>query len=598
MGDSQNHMYTYVVFEVGGIQNYILGTGRMKEMIGGSELVESLSKSFLQKAITEFVSHGTKFIPFETADGARPPENSEILIVQRNAGNIHLIFSNHDDAKAFVTFFSKKVLERFSGLPFFGALDDELEWNAKSFSECRSRLSSMIQRQRNIVSTNAGSGMFPIFQRAPADGEPAVAFIMTGADRNGVFVSEASKARMADSLIKDSDRRLRLNNASGEDSSEFEAYKNRFNSSLSSLQSDEGQGKDLNWDDIEWPKDLGELTGGQGKIAFIHMDGNDFGKMFNTELEREIDVGTPEEQLSQKLTVMGALSRSVSSCSRKAYARAIEAIIPYCHFVSNRPVMPFRPLVLGGDDITVIIRADLALIFVDAFEKGFEQASAEIAQGSDGKRVLTLGMGMLVASSGFPFLKAFELIEDLAGKAKQITVSNKPDAFRPGSIDYLVVTNEIENDLDALRGRTEIARDKSVLSTKPFILEPYNPANLDRIPAGATLLPDFVKKGVRVLTSLARSQVRGAAAACREGAVYSQKYFDQLKANLHTATGGRMNKSLMSDAELDEIFPEGGFFINGADGKKRCALYDYLELAHLSEVGCSSLSSYFGGKHD
>lgn len=37
----------YVVLEVGGIQKYILSTGKLKEMIGGSELIESLSDNYL-----------------------------------------------------------------------------------------------------------------------------------------------------------------------------------------------------------------------------------------------------------------------------------------------------------------------------------------------------------------------------------------------------------------------------------------------------------------------------------------------------------------------------------------------------------------------
>ena len=39
--------FGYVVLEVGGIQKYILSTGKLKEMIGGSELIESLSAKYL-----------------------------------------------------------------------------------------------------------------------------------------------------------------------------------------------------------------------------------------------------------------------------------------------------------------------------------------------------------------------------------------------------------------------------------------------------------------------------------------------------------------------------------------------------------------------
>ena len=48
--------FGYVVLEVGGIQKYILSTGKLKEMIGGSELIESLSAKYLD----EVNSHSSK----------------------------------------------------------------------------------------------------------------------------------------------------------------------------------------------------------------------------------------------------------------------------------------------------------------------------------------------------------------------------------------------------------------------------------------------------------------------------------------------------------------------------------------------------------
>lgn len=37
----------YAILEIGGIQKYILATGKLKEMIGGSQLVEEMSKKIL-----------------------------------------------------------------------------------------------------------------------------------------------------------------------------------------------------------------------------------------------------------------------------------------------------------------------------------------------------------------------------------------------------------------------------------------------------------------------------------------------------------------------------------------------------------------------
>lgn len=38
----------YAILEIGGIQKYILATGKLKEMIGGSQLVEEMSKNSLK----------------------------------------------------------------------------------------------------------------------------------------------------------------------------------------------------------------------------------------------------------------------------------------------------------------------------------------------------------------------------------------------------------------------------------------------------------------------------------------------------------------------------------------------------------------------
>ena len=73
----------YVVLEVGGIQKYILSTGKLKEMIGGSELIESLSDNYL----TDFANNNGLTV----LDKIRKPEDNEILPLQRNAGAMHLL---------------------------------------------------------------------------------------------------------------------------------------------------------------------------------------------------------------------------------------------------------------------------------------------------------------------------------------------------------------------------------------------------------------------------------------------------------------------------------------------------------------------------
>lgn len=78
----------YVVLEVGGIQKYILSSGKLKEMIGGSELIESLASDYLDDYAEK---HDYKLL---TKDEIRQPKDREILPLQRNAGTLHLLCSS------------------------------------------------------------------------------------------------------------------------------------------------------------------------------------------------------------------------------------------------------------------------------------------------------------------------------------------------------------------------------------------------------------------------------------------------------------------------------------------------------------------------
>lgn len=75
---------------------------------------------------------------------------------------------------------------------------------------------------------------------------------------------------------------------------------------------------------------------------------------------------------------------------------------------------------LGGDDVTIVIRPDLALYFIDAFVKEFERYSnqAFIEQNKNNPNAnrqdkLTVGVGMVVCPTGYPFLKPLICLKSL-----------------------------------------------------------------------------------------------------------------------------------------------------------------------------------------
>ncbi len=551
--------FGYVVLEVGGIQKYILSTGKLKEMIGGSELIESLSAKYLD----DFAQNNHLNILKEI----RKPVDNEILPLQRNAGAMHLLFSSEAKGREFLKNFGLKLLADFPGLPIFGALE-ECEFTSSGIREAKFKLSNKITVQRNKYPTSTGMQLLPICAEAPLDGEPAIGKVSYGKNASSEIISLSSKTKRNEQLLEDSKGRLR------------------------EIEPDDGVGPDLKWSD-----DLEEIACGSEKVAFIHIDGNDLGKRFRQELENISDKETDEDKTGQQapseyryqnainvIKTMSALSNTVKETTTAAFKKGLSECLKHTRSTDSKGklLVPARPLVLGGDDVTVVIRADLALYFIDAFVKEFERYSNQELGKKDPKDKLTVGVGMVVCPTGYPFLKAFDLSEELVKNSKELTAHMDN---RPSSMDYIVITNDTENDIDSIRAHLFTAEDGSKLTAKPMLLSGNN-------------LAQFVENGISVLEKLPRSTLRNSLSVCRKGVNAALQNYTKLKDNIERGLGGRANQNQMGATEFSELFKEGvetkGFFYKDKeDNNYKTKLGDYIELNHLLPEELKDYKEYF-----
>ena len=553
--------FGYVVLEVGGIQKYILSTGKLKEMIGGSELIESLSAKYLD----DFAKSKQLTVLKEI----RKPVGDEILPLQRNAGAMHLLFSSESKGREFLQNFGLKLLADFPGLPIFGALE-ECEFTSSGIRDAKFKLSNKITDQRNKYPTSTGMQLLPICAEAPLDGEPAIGKVSFGKNSSSEIISLSSKTKRTEKLLKDSRDRLREIEPDNESSS-----------------------------NLKWSDDLEEIACGSEKVAFIHIDGNDLGKRFRQELENISDKETDEDKKGQQapsedryqnainvIKTMSALSNTVKETTTAAFKKGLSECLKHTKLTDSKgqKLVPARPLVLGGDDVTVVIRADLALYFIDAFVKEFERYSNQELGKKDPKDKLTVGVGMVVCPTGYPFLKAFDLSEELVKNSKELTAHMKKN--RPSSMDYVVITNDTENDLDSIRAHLFTAEDGAKLTAKPMLLSGNN-------------LAQFVEKGISVLEKLPRSTLRNSLSVCRKGVNEALQNYTKLKDNIERGLGGRANQNQMGATEFSELFREGvetkGFFYKDKKDDKnfKTKLGDYIELNHLLPEELKDYKEYF-----
>ncbi|HIP34174.1 MAG TPA: hypothetical protein EYG89_05585 [Bacteroidia bacterium] len=209
---------------------------------------------------------------------------------------------------------------------------------------------------------------------------------------------KARRTGNAASLLKDADKELT-------DFSTGEKFENADKEAIKTK-------TDL---DYSFPLEFKDLTKG-GKdswLALIHIDGNNMGNRINNIKDYSTDI----------LTDLKEFSVNIEKATIKAFNDATHKIANSISVKENdtNNTLPMRPIVLGGDDVTLIIRADLAIPFVEEFLTVFEEETnrltvfKEKAKFTEG---LTACAGIAFIKEKFPFHYSSHLAEELSTHAK------------------------------------------------------------------------------------------------------------------------------------------------------------------------------------
>jgi CRISPR/Cas system-associated protein Cas10 (large subunit of type III CRISPR-Cas system) len=142
-------------------------------------------------------------------------------------------------------------------------------------------------------------------------------------------------------------------------------------------------------------KDISQLSNFKNKIAVIHIDGNGLGKLI-PELEEKYGIKISD------------FSKKLDKATKEAFREAVEKV-----FGEDKK---YRDVILGGDDVSVIMSGDFALDFVKEYLRLFEKKTSEIFKG---KRKLTAAAGITYCNEKFPFHYAINLAEELCSEAKK-----------------------------------------------------------------------------------------------------------------------------------------------------------------------------------
>jgi hypothetical protein len=207
-------------------------------------------------------------------------------------------------------------------------------------------------------------------------------------------------------------------------------------------------------------------------LAVVHADGNGLGQIF---LNFQKYIGNDKSNRNY-IEQYRQFSLTLDQCTEAAFTQAIEV------FPEKNGITPVVPLIIGGDDLTVVCDGQYALEFIREFLKQFEQqiqaheSTRSIAKRAFEVERLSACAGVAVVKRHFPFSVAYELAENLIKSAKtvknQVTkADNRAIPFPCSAIDFHILYDTSGAELGKIREALQ-PDATTLLYNRPYVVTP------------------------------------------------------------------------------------------------------------------------------
>lgn len=294
---------------------------------------------------------------------------------------------------------------------------------------------------------------------------------------------------------------------------------------------------------LQRAQELKELVG-SGYLALIYADGNGVGESSACRTDQEL------ARFFHRNRVL----------LRRALHKAIDTV---CEGEKN--VAPLVLLMLGGDDLLVVCRAEKALPFVVSLCE--ELARLQSGDGGDFK--LTLGVGVVVAKHTVPIHRLHEIAEELVSSAKRRF--RGLDEVR-SVVDWAVYTTTWVDEPEDVRRRDWVCgheHNRRVLSQRP----------IDVLGEGLDSLQGLVR-AAETLKGAPRSQLRYLVDQLPRGRKLSELAYAELS---------QKARDKLKHAGIDRIWQRA------SDGDPwTTVLLDLVEITEIGRLGTRNEASQVG----
>lgn len=420
-----------------GIQSFIFSSNRLKDVVGGSELVSQATSR--QGWIKEL--------------------GYQDNVIVGAGGNLLLQFEDKDQAKTFAARFSGKVLDEAPGLEV--ALVHH-KYDAGQLAQAIQEIQIKIENHKLERCPSVpllGLGVTAVCRESQ---RPAVTL-----DIEGVPIAGEVAARRRDNYQNQ------------------ERWLNFLPCNYKTFQLGKGAPVELTFP-LELD-DLGRSYGDLSLMGVVHIDGNGIGQKLKSWLDDQVENGQNDETVCNEYK---AISHKLDNIAEQIFKTLIDRIISairwkdqtrytlwsdvlqsgfslYCKKDHKNEqlqlFLPIRPILLGGDDMTFVCDGRIALDLAATALAECEKISAPDQIGS-----IKACAGVALVKTHTPFARAYKLSESLCISAKHM-LKEKEWTDR-SALDWHIGLSSPSETLNALRQRQY--GDK--LTCRPYLFCQYD----------------------------------------------------------------------------------------------------------------------------
>lgn len=446
-----------------GTQPYIFGSNRLRHNIGASHLVARATGSWALEAVVQAASplrtnvQDAATLELEDSDDQAYwiEENDDIgaEVLYAGGGNVVVLFREVQVANDFRRHLSQALIERApeltlveKGQPFdWEATTDEDVGSIPELSEALDTALRDLGREKAARRVPPRPVNQSVTQCGQIHGQPAIAMQdpppEADDDEEPYPISAEAKAK--------------------------EDHLHRANQRLKSiLPPPEG---------YAYPYQLGRLGQAEGEqsfVAVVHADGDRMGRLLQNVARNSTPEGTggPNRAFIQRMREFSEVVREASLDAMKDMVGEIHAFIQKNSNNDDEVelpgveaplqldrrdgdlLLPLRPIVFGGDDITFVCDGRLGLALASHYVRRFETRFETRAKESDLLPPLpktTASAGISIVKTHYPFSRAYDLAEELTRSVKD---QRDGESRRVGSyMDWHVALDDLPGSLEAIR---------------------------------------------------------------------------------------------------------------------------------------------------